>query len=112
MEYTRNFTFLNGADAATTGEVLKNACNTELAVSVEGTFTATVKMQGHLGNEWHDLSVVDLGSMELASTITSTGAYTVVCPVAFDEIRANLTTISSGSVTVIGRVFGGEANAQ
>ena len=112
MVYSTTHTFLNAATAASTGDVLKNINNTNLVVSVEGMFTGSISMQGYLGNEWHPVACVALGGLTVSSAITASGVYTVVCPVAFEKIRANLTAIFAGSVTVIGRIYGGEADVQ
>lgn len=109
MEYTDRFTFLENATTATTGEEMPNTNNTILVVSVEGTFSGAITFEGFLGNVWHPLAAVSLGDLGLVYTVTEEGAYTVASPVGFDKIRANLKTISSGSVTVIGRVYGGES---
>jgi len=104
MLQVTQFIFQNDATATGEGNILDNGQGSKLTVAVSGTFVADVKMQGLLGGLWYDLPVVSLPSLDVAEKITSAGSYTVGGVEGFERIRANITSYSSGEVTVVGRL--------
>ena len=104
MTVLDNFTFLSEAGSATTGNVLKNIHGDNLTLGVSGTFAGRITVQGKQGGVWYDLTVANLVTLDTSTEIISPGSYAVVQPQGFTSIRCNLTVISSGSVTVTGRL--------
>jgi hypothetical protein len=98
-----NFVFHKDQTVAAVGETLLNPKG-NLYVSVGGTFTGTVVVQGKQGDNWFDINVIDLKEIENKKTITAPGAFAVVCPEGFEAIRCNLTEITSGAATITGRL--------
>lgn len=99
------FNFLTEAEAATTGEEMANEQGGILTLAVSGTFEgANVSVQGQLGGEWYNVAVVKLSDLTTAEAITAAGSYSVAGVEGFEKIRTNLTEITSGSVTIIGRL--------
>ena len=68
------------------------------------TLKKSIKFQGCLDGAWYDLNGVKLDDLNVYATITAAGAYIVAGIEGFEKIRANLTAITSGSVTAVGRL--------
>ena len=104
MKVSTEFVFLDGAEAATTGAEMYNADGESLTIAVSGTFVGSMKFQGQLGGEWYDLEGIKTDDLGVYSGITAAGAYIVVGVEGMRKIRVNLTSLTSGSVTAIGRL--------
>lgn len=103
MKQMTDFVFQSAASAAGEGNAITNAQG-NLYVAVSGTFVGKLKVQGKQGETWFDVNVIDLKSLENVTEIEAPGAYAVCAPEAFEAVRCNLTTYTSGSVTVTGRL--------
>lgn len=99
-----NFTFLSDASSAAQGNELKNIHGESLTLAVDGTFTGTINVKGRQNDVWYDLQTVSLDDLTVYGSITSGGIYKVIGVDGFDRIRCDLAAISSGSVTVTGRL--------
>lgn len=107
MKVSTHFTFIDGATAATTGKTMFNPDGDSLTVSISGTFEGTLKMQGYLNGEWYDLHIIDLDDLNVVKSVAGATAGIVVGVEGFERIRANLTSITSGTATVVGRLTRG-----
>ena len=104
MTVLQNFTFFNEATATGESPILKNIHGEALTVCVSGTFVGTIVLNGKQGGEDFTLTVVNLADLESATSITAAGSYEVVCPHGFEEITAEISEYTSGSITVTGRL--------
>lgn len=108
MVPVKTFTFLKDASAALTGIETNNLYKGDLTLAVTGVFTATVKIQGKLGEDWHDLRFVKVDDLSVVDDITEAGVYAVICAEGFEELRAVVSSYTSGSITAVGRfTYGG-----
>lgn len=104
----KTFTFLKDASSAITGTETNNLYKGDLTLAVTGTFTASIKIEGKLGEDWHDLRLVKIEDLSVVDDIDAEGVYAVICADGFEWLRATVTSYTSGSVTVIGRfTYGG-----
>ena len=109
MQTIKNWVFYKDASATSTSADMKPYVNVQadlLAVEVSGTATSmTIKMQGRSNNEnnneWFDLACVDATTFDVKQSISSTGIYNVAID-GIKEVRANITAVSGGSVTIFG----------
>ena len=91
-----------------TGIETNNLYKGNLTLAVTGTFSATIGVEGKLGGEWHALRLVKVEDLSVVDDIDAAGVYAVICAEGFEEIRAKVSSYTSGSVTVVGRfTYGG-----
>lgn len=91
----------NEASATGTGNDITVRGRAGVLLQVTGTFTATLTVQATLdGKNWHAIQAIDLSDNSRSTTISSSGLYFVPAP-GLSATRANITSYSSGSVTVV-----------
>lgn len=95
--------FDNAADEGNSPE-LPNNNGDSLVVTATGNFVGTVEIYGKKNGSAFKLALIDLQTVTLVDDITAEGAYVVVCPYGFTEIGAVISSLTSGSVTVTGRL--------
>lgn len=94
---------LKGKKTTGAGDAVSNEQGSTLYIAVDGTFVATVKVQGNLGGNWYDLAAVNLSSLEIAEAIEAAGLYSVAGIEACEQIRLNVTARTSGTINAVGR---------
>ena len=92
-------TLQDGADSVGVGDFINVKGKPGALLDISGTFTATIKIQGKLQNNWVDTAAVDMATGLQWTEIHDTGLYWVQAP-GLINVRANITSIDSGSVTV------------
>ena len=105
MTILKQTTLLDGANAAKDTGSFKNSHGYGAIIAVSGTFTGLkLAIEGKIGDEWYALAVTDVSTRVTADEIDDTGAFEVLTG-GFSEVRAYVTAISSGSVTVDAVVY-------
>lgn len=105
MTILKQTTLLNGADTAKNTGSFKNSHGYGAIVAVDGTFTGLkLAIEGKVGTEWYALAATDVATRISTDEIENKGAFEVMIG-GFSEVRAYVTAISSGSVTVDAVVY-------
>lgn len=109
MQPKTNWIFYKNASAASTAADMKpfiNITSDVMAVEIRGDASFTVKMQGRTdiqnGGEWEDLAAIKLSDFSAGAALTQPGIYEIGIE-GLQEVRANITSISGGTVSVVGR---------
>jgi len=104
MIVINEFTFFDNAAAEGYSPELTNNYGESLVLTVTGNFVGTIEIYGKKNDTAFKLALVDLQTITIIDDITAPGAYTVVSPYGFSEIGAVISSYTSGSVTVTGRL--------
>ena len=110
MQNIMDFVFYRDQSSASTSADMKTYFNTQadmMSVEVSGTATSCkINIQGRTNsennNEWFDLTVMNMTNLDIGTDIEGNGIYEVAIE-GMREIRANIVSVSGGSVTVFGR---------
>lgn len=110
MQNIMDFVFYRDRSSASTSADMKTYFNTQadmMSVEVSGTATSyTINIQGRTNsensNEWFDLTAMNMSTLDIGTDIKANGIYEVAIE-GTREIRANIISVSGGSVTVFGR---------
>lgn len=109
MQPIVNWSFYKNATAASTEDNMTpfiNMTGDVMSVEVRGAATFTLKLQGRTdllnGGVWEDLAAIKLSDFSVSTEIKQTGIYEIGIE-GLQEIRANITSISGGDLTVLGR---------
>jgi len=110
MQNIDNWVFYRERSSTSTSGDMKPYVNVQsdlLAVEISGTASSmTIKMQGRANNqnnsEWFDLACIEAKTFDVVESISATGIYNVDIS-GVKEVRANITAISGGNVTIFGR---------
>lgn len=96
-------TLQSAATSTGTGTAMAVGGLSGVMLQVEETFSATVTPQVTIdGSLWKGIQVVNITTGAVSSTITAAGMYWVPLAGA-DQLRANITSYTSGSVTATGK---------
>lgn len=104
MTVLENFTFFNGATATGNSPVLVNTRGDALTLMVSGTFVGTIVVKGGLESAEATITVIDMSDFSFADSITKAGAFTVPSAYGYDKISLTISSYTSGSITVVGRL--------
>lgn len=110
MQNMTDWIFYEDHSTASTPADMKPYINVQadvMSVEVSGTATSfVVKMQGRANKEnndtWFDLFTINLSNLNVGTDMSSTGVYEITLE-GIKEVRANISSISGGSLTVFGR---------
>lgn len=109
MQPTKNWVFYKNASSTSTAENMApfvNITNDVLAVEISGDASFVVKMQGRAdiqnGGQWEDLAAIKLSDFSVSNELKQTGVYEIGIE-GLQEVRANITSISGGSISILGR---------
>lgn len=95
-------TFQSGASNTAIGNAMDVGSLSCAAIQISGTFVATVTFQGTTDQvNWNSLAAVNLATGAMATVATAPGTY-LVSTAGSTQIRANVTSYTSGSLTAIG----------
>jgi len=94
----------NAAATTVDGTPLDMRSKRYVTLQVIGSFTGTVTWKASLddGTTYGDVQAVPLATGTAATTATAAGIYRIG-PIMCDKILADITAISNGAITVIGR---------
>jgi len=100
--YFKAHTFQNAATVTGTGTAMAVGGFSAVGVQVEGIVTGTISFQGTIdGSTWYGVRSVNLTDGTTATATTADGLWMV--PVAgLDQLRANLSSYTSGTITARG----------
>ena len=99
--------FFTEAEAAGDGRALENFLCDDLTIAVSGTFTGlAAKVYGKLGEDWYELGLLNCTSLEVTDTIEDVGMFKVGAVSGCEEVKVTISAITSGKVTIIGRLLG------
>lgn len=95
-------TMQNAANATGTGTVLPTAGMGVATIAISGTFNATITFEGKgPDNNWYQINAKQRGVGTIGTTTTSPGLYELNAR-GLSAIRANITSYTSGTITVVG----------
>lgn len=100
MVPTRNYIFFNEAAATGTSTPAPMPYSGEATIAVSGTFVGTITVEGEKDGAWHTMTVLDTANMVFDDAITAAGIYGVICAEGVDNLRAKITSFTSGKITV------------
>lgn len=103
MQEYKTIKYLDETAGTTTGFAFHNENGGELTLSVSGTFVATIVVEGGIDDTWYQLAVIDLKTLDTATTITTAGTYAVAGVGGFESIRVGVSEFTSGKITAIGK---------
>lgn len=93
----------NAAAATANGSTLTVDGYSVATMQVSGTFSATVTWEANIDQtNWIAVQATDLATGTAATTTTGTGLFRIQC-FGLSQLRARVSSYSSGSVTVLGR---------
>lgn len=89
-----------------TGEILTNFLCNDLTIAVSGNATGLdATVYGKLGDSWYPLGLVSMTDFATLEKIEENGLYGVAGITGVESIKVVLNTISSGNVTMVGRLM-------
>ncbi len=98
--------FFEDQETTGEGEILTNDLCNDLTIAVSGTavgLEATVF--GKLGDGWYELGLVNLTDLSVYNTIEANGLFAVGGIIGVEAIKVVINAISSGKVTIVGRLM-------
>src|SRR5437588_276654 len=105
-------TLQSAATGTGVGTALSLLGDSSVTFTVTGTFSGTITWQGSEdGTNFSTIYAVQLGTNTISTTATATGTYEVSCS-GLQKVQANITSYSSGSITVTGHAIPGSHSAR
>lgn len=111
MRTIQEFSFFKETTAAATSNTLYiNQYSESATIQVSGSFNScslTIQAKTDDNADWVDMTVINIGKLETADSITTPGIYTVDVS-GVKQMRAVLSSVSGGEITVYALCKGGE----
>lgn len=101
-----NITFHNQRTSANTGTEFSVSKATLIELEIFGTATShSITLEGRILNNWYPVGAVNIGDFSTTANgvITTKGSLWQVDLTGLTGFRVNLTAISGGNITVLGR---------
>lgn len=94
--------FQDAIEAAVAGTAMEIEGLSGVGVQIEGITSATITFQASIdGSTWYSVQALNLTSHAVAPTTTADGLYVVFAP-AMTQLRCNITTYATGTITITG----------
>ena len=96
-------TMQNAANATGNGTVLNTANQSFAVLDVQGTFSGTIVFEGTIdGTTYFAINAINMATQQLVQSTTAAGQFNIRVA-GYQNVRARISAITSGSVTVYGR---------